>query len=228
MGHVRLLAVCGLKREAAIVGGPGIVTIAAGGRSTALADRIEREARANAVAGLISIGVAGALDPGLGIGDVVVATEVFFDGRRMPTDAAWAHSLATLLPQPRAGGLAGAADVVASADGKAALRQATGAIAVDMESHSAAAAAARLGLPFAAARFISDRASDVMPPAARVAMRADGGIALGAIIASLARDLRQLPALMRLGRDSEAAFRALRRGRGLLGPTLGFPEVQRL
>jgi hypothetical protein len=40
-------------------------------------------------------------------------------------------------------------------------------------------------------------------------MRPDGGMALGAVLASLARDPRQLPALIRTGRQADQAFRGL-------------------
>jgi len=42
-------------------------------------------------------------------------------------------------------------------------------------------------------------------------MKPDGGTALGAELASLARHPAQLPVLMRTGRDAEKGFRALRR-----------------
>ena len=57
------------------------------------------------------------------------------------------------------GGLAGVEQVVAARACKAALRSETGAAAVDMESHIAAAYAAEAGLPFAALRVISDPAT---------------------------------------------------------------------
>jgi adenosylhomocysteine nucleosidase len=94
---------------------------------------------------------------------------------------------------------------------KTALYAATGAIAVDMESHIAARVAARHDLPFAIVRTISDSADHALPPAALVGMKPDGGVALGAILASLARNPAQLSALLRTGRDAGAAFKALGR-----------------
>ncbi len=223
MGNVTLVAVCGLKREARIVGGPGIVAVAGGGNSAALARQVESAAAG--CAGLISIGVAGALDPTLAIGEAVVASAVVAGGAPAPTNAAWTQRLAKSLGDARVGTIASSDTIIAEANDKAALHAASGAIAVDMESHIVAGVAERLGLPFAALRFISDAAADSMPPAALVAMKSDGGVVIGAVLGSLARDPRQLPALMRLGRDADVAFRALRRGRGLLGPALGFPQV---
>ncbi len=71
-----------------------------------------------------------------------------------------------------------------------------------------------LGVPIL--RTISDSADHALPPAALVGMKPDGGVALGAILASLARNPAQLPALIRTGREAGAAFSALRRALGAL------------
>jgi hypothetical protein len=113
--------------------------------------------------------------------------------------------------------------MVVDAASKAALHAATGALAVDMESHIAARVAARHGLPFAVARTISDGADRALPRAAQAGMRPDGGMDVGAVIAQLGRRPWELPALIRTGMEAEAAFRALLRGRQLLGPALGRP-----
>jgi adenosylhomocysteine nucleosidase len=57
-----------------------------------------------------------------------------------------------------------------------------------------------------------------------VAIRADGSIALGAILGSLVRDPRQVPQLMRTANDARAAFVALFRGRKTLDEALGFTD----
>ena len=86
-----------------------------------------------------------------------------------------------------------------------------------MESHVAAAFAARHGLPFGAIRIVSDGADHVLPPAAGTAMRPDGSIDVFGVVRSLARDPGQIPALIATARDAAVAFRALGRVRGLLG-----------
>ena len=43
----------------------------------------------------------------------------------------------------------------------------------------------------------------------------------GFAVTAFARDPSQLPALIRVGREAETAFHALRRGRDLLGPGIG-------
>ena len=118
------------------------------------------------------------------------------------------------------GDVLGSDAMVVDAAAKRALFEASGALAVDMESHIAARVAARRGLPFACARVISDGADRALPPAAQAGMRQDGGVDGLAVLRSLAADPRQLPALIRTAMEAETAFRALFRGRQLLGPTL--------
>ena len=100
---------------------------------------------------------------------------------------------------------------------KAALYGKTGAVAVDMESQVAARFAAARRLPLAALRVISDDASHVLPPAALVAMKPDGGIAIGRVLKSLLRHPLQAPALIRTARASNKAFAELLRCRDLCG-----------
>jgi len=192
---VTLIVACGLKREARIIARAGVVAVIGGGDAARLEAALE--VRVTALSGMIlSCGIAGALDPSLEPGDVVI------DG-----DAA----VAELLPDARRGAVIGQDTIAATAAEKRALHELTGALAVDMESHVAARVARRHGLSFAALRVISDRAMDDLPPAALVGMRPDGGMALGAVLASLVRDPRQLPALMRTGRQAGRAFAGLMR-----------------
>ena len=107
------------------------------------------------------------------------------------------------------GAIAASDTMVVDAAGKAALHAATGALAVDMESHVAAGFAAEHGLPFAALRVISDGADRALPKAAQAGMKPDGGMDVLAVLIELARDPRQLPALIRTGQEAEVAFRQL-------------------
>ena len=225
-----ILVACGLTREAAIIARPGLVVVAGGGDAA----RLEREleAAAGGVSAVLSCGVAGALDPALRAGDVVVG-DLHISHRpgegRGPVAASeriercpspqppsrlgpglrrgggLVEWLAAALPNAHPGTVVGADQIIASATEKAALHAHTGAIAVDMESHIAARVAARHNLPFAILRTISDSADHALPPAALVGMKPDGGVALGAILASLARNPAQLPALIRTGREAASA-----------------------
>ena len=219
-----ILVVTGLLGEARIAAGAGVRTVSGGGRTPLLVERIEAALADGSVRAVLSFGVAGALLAGLPVGEVLVAA-VVRDGRaRLYADPAWTARLAALTGA-RPADLAGVDEAAATHDAKAALRLRTGAVAVDMESHAAARAAAARGLPFAALRVVSDLASDSLPPAAVAGMRADGGTDVPAVLRGLARDPRQLPALVRTARDAAAALRALRHARKAAGAGFGFTET---
>jgi adenosylhomocysteine nucleosidase len=160
------------------------------------------------------------LDPSLKSGDVVVATEV------MAGDARWLAGLAlnedliasVALGRRRVvrGGLAGVEEVIFAQAGKAALRSETGAAAVDMESHIAAAYAAEAGLPFAALRVIADPATRALPALAKSAIKPNGDIDLRKVLRGVARDPLTLRALVSTGIDFNRALKSLRGCRGFL------------
>jgi hopanoid-associated phosphorylase len=218
-----ILASTGLQRERRIVAGPDVEAIASGGDPARLEAALD--GLAGTASGIISIGIAGALAPGLQVGQWVVADAVLVDGEPMPTDPAWTSRLAARLPEAARGLLLGANAMVAEATQKASLHRTTGAVAVDMESHIVARVARRHHLPFAAARVVSDAAHRTLPPAARIGMKSDGGMDLPAVLRSLLADPRQLPALIRTGLEAEQGFRALLRGYRRLGPRLGGPDL---
>ncbi|HEY3887528.1 MAG TPA: hypothetical protein VGL73_03070 [Caulobacteraceae bacterium] len=224
-----ILVATGLKREARILGHPTMRVVAGGGDRR----RLERELDAAALAAtaIISIGLGGALADDLRPGDWVVASRVLLTleaGDHAPTDPDWTDSLLGILPGARAGTILGSDLMIADREAKRRTRQLTGAAIVDMESHIVAAVAARHGLPFAVARVVSDAAHRSLPSAAQAGMAADGGMDVFAVIRALAADPRQLAALIRVGGEAETAFRALGRGRDLLGPRLGRPDLGEL
>ena len=94
-----IIAAVGMLREAGIVQGPAIRAVAGGGRPDLLLQRLE--AAAEGASGVLSIGVGGALDPQLAVGDGLIGSEVICDGVRWPTDEAWAQRLLGNLPQAR-------------------------------------------------------------------------------------------------------------------------------
>jgi adenosylhomocysteine nucleosidase len=222
---VTILAVTGLRREAAILRGPGLKLLVGGGRSEALEAMLAGEAAAE---GVVSIGLAGALAPGLSPGDWVAATAVMSETGAWPTDPVWTEEIRRRLAPRRLGPILGSDRMLVAAADKQAAHRCWDALAVDMESHIAARAAARLQAPFAVVRVVSDAADEDLPPAVLVGMKPDGGMALGAVLRNLARNPRQLGALLRAGRDAGAAFRALADGRRLLGPRIGLADLVEL
>lgn len=219
-----ILIACGLQREANVLRGLGVIAIPGGGDAARLEAVLEGQAAAATM--IVSAGIAGALDPALKAGDVVVHIPPFVPSEvegpvpsaalvarpstALGTNGSLIDCLEAALPHAHYGPIVGQDHIAATAAEKAALYAATGALAVDMESHIAARVAERHGLPFIAIRTISDTADESLPPAARVGMSPDGSMALGKVLTSLARRPGQLPALIKTGRNAAAAFRALR------------------
>ncbi|HWL18094.1 MAG TPA: phosphorylase [Bradyrhizobium sp.] len=216
-----ILIVTGLVQEARIAAGPGMAVICSSSDPRQLRALLTVFDPAT-IRAVISFGVAGGLDPSLKSGDVVVATEVMAGDARFLAGFALNEDLianvALGLGRRRVirGGLAGVEDVVVAQAGKAALRLETGAAAVDMESHIAAAYAAEAGLPFAALRVISDPASRALPALARSAIKPNGEIDLRKILRGVVRNPRTLSALVSTGIDFNRALRSLRGCRGFL------------
>jgi adenosylhomocysteine nucleosidase len=222
-----IVAVTGLVKEARIAAGPGVHAIAGGGRPTTLIAALQREL-ARGMRAVISFGIAGGLDENLASGTWLVARTIVTTTGRWPCDAAWVRVLAERLPGAWSADLAGVDAPVTEPAAKRVLHRATGAAAVDTESHIVAAFAALHGLPLAAFRVIADSARRGLPPVASVALAPDGKIRSGAVLGSLARTPSQLPSLLRTAIDARTAFRALSRGRRLLGVGLGYPDLTEL
>ena len=105
------------------------------------------------------------------------------------------------------------------------LHKATGACAVDMESHVMGRLAAAHGLAFAAARVIIDPAERAIPSAALLGMRPDGGANAWAVLRDVVARPSQLMSLVRLAVDSFAARAELLRVRRLLGPHFRLADI---
>ena len=203
-----IVAAVGMTREARLVEREGVRAVAGGGRADLLEARLK--AALEGAQAILSIGLGGALDPALEVGDVVLASEVLRPRRRWGTDPVWLRRLSERLPRAKVGAVLGSNEMVLGTLEKAKLRgQAGHALLVDMESHVAAGVAARAGLPFAVIRVVSDKAGVSLPPAVREGLKEDGNMNLPGILAALLRDPSQLPALLRTGRDADIAFKAL-------------------
>lgn len=218
MGDV--IAVTGTRREAAVLRGSGVRAMAIGG----LADGLSPACiGVHPVCGIVSFGMAGALSPDLRIGDWVIGTRVYGDATA-ECDPLWREALARAMPQARSGAIFADGRLISDPDEKLALHNRHGALAADMESHLAAKAAAKAGVPFAVLRCISDEAAHALPPAIAVAMRPDGGLALGAILKSILRNPAQLPQIATTLRSFGHAYGALRRGGEAIPGRLAFDQ----
>ena len=222
-----ILVVCGLKVEARIARGRGIRICVGGGRSESLIAAIEKEI-ANGVDGIVRFGLCGALDPSLEPGTLIIARSTVFGGRSLGVEARWSELLEKRMPYATRASLAGSERIVTDVLAKRRLLEETGAVAVDMESHIAAAIAGRHGVPFVALRAVADPFDRPLPSATTVAMRPNGGIDFFAVLRAIVKEPGQLPVLLAIGRDTRKALSALGRGRRLAGARFGYADLDQL
>lgn len=199
-----------------------LIACAGPGRGREAADRLI----ARGATALLSFGLAGGLDPWLKPGDLVCPGRILSaDREALPADPQWhGHVMAdarTAGMEIADGALFGYDRPVAEAGTKHRLANETGAVAVDMESHSVAAVAAAHGLPFVALRAIADTADRSLPPAALAAVDAEGRIRAMAVTLALLRGPGQIPAMIELARGTRAGMTSLRRAAGLRRLVLG-------
>ena len=151
----------------------------------------------------------------------VIARDVVHGQHTFAADEGWTQRIAAQVTEFRVDRLAGSDGPVVTKQAKADMHAATGAAAVDMESHIAARIAAKHGLPFAAVRVVADRADRALPPAAVAGFGPGGRVDIGAVLKALARQPAQLPQLIRVSVDTRAAFAALVRSFGRFGALPG-------
>ena len=222
-----IIAVTGLTREARIVAGAGVTVICCGGRSALLREKLERTL-VQKTAGIIGVGIAGGLAPSLKSGDCVIASEIVHEGERIPTNKSWTQRLAVRLPDALVAPIASSERIVFGRISKADLFRATGAYAVDMESHIVARFALQHRIPFAALRAIADPSGSELPPLVAEAITPSGSVNLLGVLKAVISDPWQIPALIRTARESDAGFDALLRCRNILGPGFAGPDGSEL
>jgi adenosylhomocysteine nucleosidase len=150
-------------------------------------DQALREQRI--VDGIVSTGFCGALDPTLGVGDIVVSG----DGVLSPRSFVRGE----ILSRDR---------VAATAAEKHALHNQTGAIAIEMESAAVAAKAREMGVPFRCIKVVSDAALEDMPLDFNLYRDSAGRFSRSRIaLAALRRPFSAIPALLRLDRNCRHA-----------------------
>jgi adenosylhomocysteine nucleosidase len=184
--------------------------LAVSGIGCPAAEAAARALVAAQVSALMTFGLAGALDPALAAGTVMLPAELISrDGARFVTCKAWRERVAASLGFPvSTGTLLTSRRAIETPAEKAAAFRDTGAAAVDMESAAVAEVAAAHGLPFIAVRVIVDTAGDELPPAVVAASRA-GRVEIGRLIAGLVAAPREIAALIRLARRYRMAMRTL-------------------
>lgn len=208
MGFKKPGFVTGVRQEAKLV--PPVFPVLCSGANAKAAYAAARQLAQSGCDLLVSFGLAGALDPDLKPGTLLLPQSVI-----APDGAVYAcqpFGLAGAVTLP----LAGSDELVASVKAKAALFAKTKAASVDMESHEVARAAQEANLPFLVLRAVSDAASEALPEFLAAATAPDGSTRLLAILAGIAKSPGRLPSLFRLARASNLAFASLRQALTLL------------
>lgn len=158
-----------------------------------------RLVEAGAIA-LASVGTAGALDPALASGDIVLPEAVVtLEGAVRAAHLPWCRALVAALPrgEAHAGRLLTSRLPVGLRLDKIIARRETACVAVDMESAAVAEVAAEHRLPFVAVRVIVDIAGEDLPRAVLAASGA-GTVSTARVLAGIARAPWELAALARL------------------------------
>ncbi len=188
--------------------GAAVTVSGMGGDRAAAAARRLVEAGATALA---SVGTAGALDPGLESGAIVLPPEVVtIEGGALATDPRWREALVAALPRARLSGgrlLSTGLPIGLRLD-KAIARRATDCVAVDMESAAIGGVAAETGLPFIAVRVIVDTAAEDLPSVVWAVSRS-GQVSVVRLLGALARAPWEIVALIRLAGRFRTACRVL-------------------
>lgn len=218
-----IVAVTGLKREARLLRRYGLGVLIGGGSGTGLMLFLLR-ALEKGPTGMLSIGIAGGLRPGLKPGTPIVASGVVAGEQRLTPSGAWARRLKAMLPDAVVGDVAGEDRIVGEPGAKESLGKRTGALAVDMESHIVAQVAAPRGVPWAVLRIVADPAERRLPPAAQAGFAPNGSVRVGHVLAALLASPTEVPDLMRSARDAGQALSALARCCRLIRPGFGFPK----
>lgn len=222
--HAGVVAVTSIAMEARIAQGPGVSVVLCS-QSLHLGAKL-KAAIAHGASGIISFGIAAGLAPDLVAGDCVVASSVKSAKDVIAADAAWAETLLATIPGAIHGVVAGVDMLLVTPSDKSKVREATGAVVADMESHIAARVAIAHGIPFAACRIVIDSAQRRLPAAAAVGLRQDGTPDVAAVLRSVLRTPAQIPDLVRTALDARVASKALHAAREGLGAGLGCPDYR--
>ncbi len=221
---LKVVAVVGLAKEARIAKRFGLLPVVGAANAKLLRRRLK--ALGPDVCGIVSMGLAGGLAPIPEVGAALIGTHVVTDHEHYACDPGWSKILRTKLPEAHSVVIAGVTEPAMHMSAKKDLFRATGAHAVDMESHIAARFALERGIPFVVLRVISDDCHRTLPPAALERLSLKGKPRLFAVLRALWREPEQFGDLMRTAREAGTAFKSLVRACRVLGPGLGCPYLR--
>ena len=163
---------------------------------------------------LISWGCAGALAASLKPGDLILADKLIdAENNEMAINADWhsdANHLLTKFVVVTRGCLAESVSIVSTSTDKKHLHSLTGAVALDMESIAVAKVAKQYTLPFLVIRAIVDPVEMNLPLAINHSLNDQGEIELKKLLAFLFLHPAELPGLIKLGLNFNAAKKTLK------------------
>ncbi len=224
---VRLGVVTGLRREARCLATfpvPLRPETRCAGANAGHARNAALDLLAEGCDALLSFGIAGGLDPLLGLGTTIVADAVVTQtGQKFKTTDWWREKLLrTLNELPPVGSatIAGSDWPITTEVERLALREVSGAVAVDMESHAVAEVASDAEVPFLALRVVADTFTDFVPKWVNDCVSDDGGIKPLVLTTGIIFHPGDIVALFRLAQTSRAALNQLHRALLLAGPQL--------
>lgn len=231
----RLCIITGFHREAACIDtreSDGNILVLPAGTDFRRAAAQAQPFIAAGCDGVMSFGIAGALKTGLEPGDIVLPNRIINGaGDSYSVDERWQNSIHHRLSAGReavapihTGHLFGSDVMVGTPGAKTELGTASGAIAVDMESHAAASLARDNGASFLALRVIADTADQSIPKVAEGAIGGGGEIRVRRLLGNLAFRPWQISDLISLGRGYRRAMASLRRVAALDGPEFGLGD----
>lgn len=154
---------------------------------------------------ILSFGCAGALNPEMKVGDILMPEIILADGKEIPVSLK--AEIYAKDAKVSFSSLIAVREIISTFEAKDSLWRKTGAVAVDMES----GAAALSGLPFGVLRVICDEAAQTLPPAALLPLNKQGKPDLYAIFASLLQKPFQIFALLKLGKNAFIAQASLKK-----------------
>lgn len=225
--EARSIGIRGIRAGECVPWRSGWVAISGIGPHNAM--RAAEELLEHGVARLANWGVAGALDPELLPGDIVIPDCILFssvdDGCIPDPDASsqLASRLTTGL-RVRRGALWSTHEAVTTREAKRELAARSHAIAVDMESAPVAMVARRAALPFVAVKAICDDARRELPNAiADTLLASDAGVSPRMLAAILFAGPGAWGATRRLAHDFAQARRALATAARLADPAATAP-----
>lgn len=197
------------RRSTPVSLGAGVRLALAEGIGPAAAVAAAKKLLEEGAAALIIWGTAGALDPTLAAGDLLLPERILdSDGAQYRVDPGWRSRVCAGLDghvTVHAHTLLQSQTLVATADEKQQLHERLQAAAVDMESAALARLAGQRGLPFLAVRAIVDTASTAIPPMLSDALDESGRLRLMRLLRNVCLRPGDLSAMFALARGFHAA-----------------------